>query len=75
MNKPRCFMCGRDVNANEHFFIIRQHTLCRSCGKQYKGKAVSINLRSGDENIGNNNRISGDDRNNHTNKILEEHVN
>ena len=37
--KPRCCLCGRDIGANEHFFVARfGKTLCRECGIKTRGR-------------------------------------
>lgn len=33
MNKPRCWMCGKDIEGNEHFFLVRRRVICQECMK------------------------------------------
>lgn len=30
--KPICAMCGREINGNEHYFIMMRRSVCRECG-------------------------------------------
>lgn len=32
MRKPICAMCGREINGNEHYFIMMRRSVCRECG-------------------------------------------
>ncbi len=41
--KPKCCMCGKEIHSNEHYFIIRQRSLCRDCGLKFRGKKGEIN--------------------------------
>ena len=43
MGKPKCALCSREINHNEHFFIaMGARTLCRDCGVKIRGRKNEI---------------------------------
>ena len=39
--KPICAMCGRDINSNEHYFIMMRRSVCRECGVKMRHEVHS----------------------------------
>jgi hypothetical protein len=31
MRKPKCCICGRDIEANEHYYLINRRSVCKTC--------------------------------------------
>lgn len=31
MVKPRCWLCGKEINGNEHFYLVRRRVICLTC--------------------------------------------
>ena len=42
MGKARCCLCGKEIGLNQHYFIMRNRTLCRECGLKFKGKVSEV---------------------------------
>jgi predicted amidophosphoribosyltransferase len=55
MGKPRCALCGRDIKSNEHYFIYKRYSLCKECGKKFKGNKSEIH------NVGHNDNLCRSD--------------
>ena len=58
MGKARCCLCGKDIGLNQHYFIMRNRTLCRECGLKFKGKMSEVCNSNGDSAncVGNGNK-------------------
>ena len=48
MGKAKCCLCGKEIGLNQHYFIMRNRTLCRECGLKFKGKLSEVCNSNGD---------------------------
>ena len=36
MNKPKCCMCGKEIEANGHFCLIKYGIVCMECAEKIR---------------------------------------
>ena len=54
MMQPTCCICNKRIKANDHYFVMRNRTVCKKCGVRiHSGKNredyTFINTRSKDD--------------------------
>ena len=40
--KPRCSFCGRDIKANEHYWVVKRGVFCRECSEKIPSKKNEV---------------------------------
>lgn len=52
MGKPRCCLCGKKIDHNQHYFIMMGRTVCREDALKIKAKRYEIKSEGSNSNNG-----------------------
>lgn len=39
--KPKCCLCGKEIQANEHYYLIKRRSVCKKCEAKLRHKKAS----------------------------------
>jgi len=54
MARPRCAFCGKEIEHNQHYFIMMGRTVCREDALKIRAKRYEVKSEDSSNSNGNN---------------------